>query len=123
MVRPKPKDITKLSRAAKQDVSWAGALKALFGPLQEGAEAELEETESGRKLLEETRAFGEELGKLYESIDSKKPLIKRSRSSRDNVRTNSASGTMTSSLRHTLSTPTYSRRSRRLPGSSAQRWP
>jgi hypothetical protein len=72
MAERKPKDLAELSEAAKQDVSRAEALNALYGPLREAVEAELDKTESGQKLLEETQAFGKELGELYESIRSGK---------------------------------------------------
>jgi hypothetical protein len=72
MAEKKPKDLAELSEAAKQDVSRAEALNALYGPRREDVEAELEKTESGRKLLEETHALGKELGELYESIRSGK---------------------------------------------------
>ena len=43
-------------------------VEALYRPLREAVEAELAKTESGRQALEATRAFGEELGELSQSI-------------------------------------------------------
>lgn len=65
-----PRSKAELREAAKQDVSRVKALEALYRPLREAAEAELEKTKSGRKLLEETHAFATELDELHEGIRS-----------------------------------------------------
>ena len=70
VARRKPKGSPELSKAVEQDVSRAEALDALYRPLREAGEAELQKTKSGRKLLEETHAFGTELGELYDRITS-----------------------------------------------------
>jgi hypothetical protein len=65
-----------LRKAAEQAVSRAEALKALFRPIQEAGQAELQKTESGRKLLDELQAFTNELGELYTGIVSGKTPLK-----------------------------------------------
>jgi hypothetical protein len=67
-----PKPSPELREAVEQDLVRAEELDALYRPLREAGEAELAKTKSGRKLLEEIRAFGTELADLYQSIDSGK---------------------------------------------------
>lgn len=71
----KRKTSPELRAAAERDVSRAEALEALYRPLRDAGEAELEKTKSGRKLLEEARAFATTLGELYEksSRSGRKP--------------------------------------------------
>ena len=64
-----PKD---LREAAKQDIARVKELDALYRPLREAGEARLARTKSGRKALEETRAFGMEQAELYTSIGAGK---------------------------------------------------
>lgn len=59
-------------KATGQDISRAKALEALYRPLQEAVQAELQKTESGRRLLAEARAFAKDLGELSEGITSGK---------------------------------------------------
>ena len=68
----RPRGSPELRKAAEQAASRAEALEALFRPLQEAGQAELKKTKSGRKLLQESRAFAKKLGELHERIISGK---------------------------------------------------
>jgi hypothetical protein len=72
--KPRPKRSPKLREAAEQNLARVEELADLYRPLQEAAEAELAKTASGKRLLRETRALGEELNELQENVASgKKP--------------------------------------------------
>jgi hypothetical protein len=66
----RPKGSPELREAFERDLSRVEELDALYRPLREAGEAQLAKTKSGRKMLEETRAFGTELAELYENIIS-----------------------------------------------------
>jgi hypothetical protein len=70
--KPRPKGSPEPSQAVEQGIARGKALDALYRPLREAGEAELQKTKPGRKLLEETRAFGAELGELYKTTMSGK---------------------------------------------------
>ncbi len=68
----KPKKSTELREAAEQNRTRVEELDGLY---RQAAEAELEKTASGKKLLKEARALGDELGGLYKDIGSGKTAL------------------------------------------------
>lgn len=68
----KPRQSPELREAAEQHLVRVEELDARSRPLREAAEAELEKTASGRKLLKEAQALGDELNALYQDIASAK---------------------------------------------------
>jgi hypothetical protein len=68
--RPRQQRPPKPSEAEKQELARAKELDDLYRPLREAVEAELEKTKSGRKLLNERQALGQEVGKLSEGVTS-----------------------------------------------------
>jgi hypothetical protein len=68
--KPRPNCSPKLREASEQNLARVEELAGLYQPLQEAAEAELAKTASGKKLLREARALGEELNELQEKIAS-----------------------------------------------------
>jgi hypothetical protein len=80
----RPKGSSQLRKAAEQAMSRAEALRALFGPIQEAGQSELQKTASDRKLLEQLQAFTNELGELHKRIASgKTPFVEGFRFARE----------------------------------------
>jgi len=61
-----------MREAAERNLSRAKAIEALYRPLQEAAQRELQKTESGRKVLAEAHVLGKEIGELSKGISSGK---------------------------------------------------
>jgi hypothetical protein len=72
VAKQRPKGSPELSEAAERGIARAEALDALYRPIREAGEADLQKTKSGRKLLEATRSFGADLSAVYEGIRSGK---------------------------------------------------
>ena len=68
----KPRQSPELREAAEKHLARVEELDGRSRPLREAAEAELEKTASGRKLLKEAQALGDELNALYQDITSGK---------------------------------------------------
>jgi len=77
--KPGQQGAPKLRESEKQELARTEELEQLYQPLREAAEAELQKTKSGRKLLEETQALARELSELSEG----KRAGKRSREADD----------------------------------------
>jgi hypothetical protein len=60
--KPRQQRPPKLDEAEKQELARAQELEELYRPLRDAAEAELQKTKSGRKLLEDMRGFAREFG-------------------------------------------------------------
>jgi hypothetical protein len=60
--KPQKQSPAKLREAEKQELARAKELEELYRPLREAAEAELQKTKSGRKLLEDIQGFAREFG-------------------------------------------------------------
>jgi hypothetical protein len=73
--RPRQKPSPRQREEEKQNRARLKELAELYRPLHEAAEAELAKTASGKNLLREGRALGEELNKLYESGASRKAPV------------------------------------------------
>jgi hypothetical protein len=70
--RQRPKRSPRLREEAAQNLARAEELDGLFRPLREAGEAELAKTASGRRVLKQARALGDELSELYQDIGSGK---------------------------------------------------
>ena len=69
-VKRKAKASTEMRETAERNISRAKVLEALYRPLQEAVQAELQKTKTGRNLLVGAHAFAQELGELFKRIAS-----------------------------------------------------